>query len=74
VLLQVGGFSASRRPGAARSHRVKGTPSYPAEPVFRWGSQVDVRAIRPAHAAQVEGDDGEISDRALAQGPGVLIF
>jgi hypothetical protein len=27
---------------------------------------VDVRAIRPAHAAQVEGDDGEISDRALA--------
>jgi hypothetical protein len=36
------------------------------EHVFRWGSQVDVRAIRPAHAAQVEGDDGEISDRALA--------
>jgi hypothetical protein len=36
------------------------------EHVFRWGAQVDVRAIRPAHAAQVEGDDGEISDRALA--------
>ncbi|WP_037317211.1 replication initiator [Amycolatopsis orientalis] len=36
------------------------------EHVFTWGQQIDIRPIRPAHAAQIEGDDGEISDRALA--------
>jgi len=35
------------------------------EHVSVWGDQVDIRPIRPAHAAGVE-DDGEISDRALA--------
>jgi hypothetical protein len=42
MVLQVGGFSASRRPGAARSHRVKGAPSYPAEP--------DIIGIAPVRA------------------------
>ncbi|WP_410600460.1 replication initiator [Amycolatopsis sp. lyj-90] len=36
------------------------------EHVFTWGQQLDIRPIRPAHAARIEGDDGEISDRALA--------
>ncbi len=36
------------------------------EHVFTWGQQIDIRPIRPAHADQIEGDDGEISDRALA--------
>lgn len=35
------------------------------EYAFTWGEQVDVRPIRPAHAAIIE-DGGEISDRALA--------
>ncbi len=36
------------------------------EHAFTWGQQIDVRPIRPAHAEQIEGSDGEISDRALA--------
>ncbi|MET7998499.1 replication initiator [Amycolatopsis sp. NPDC005232] len=35
-----------------------------AKYVFRWGGQVDVRPIRPAHATEPDG--GEITDRALA--------
>ncbi|MCU1685336.1 MAG: hypothetical protein JWQ81_6075 [Amycolatopsis sp.] len=37
-----------------------------ADHVFTWGNQVDIRAIRPAHAAAIEDDAGRISDRALA--------
>ena len=31
-----------------------------------WGTQVDVKQIRPADAGQVEDDDGQISDQRLA--------
>jgi hypothetical protein len=34
--------------------------------MFVWGQQADIRAIRPADAADLEDDSGQISDRALA--------
>ncbi|OZM73565.1 replication initiation protein [Amycolatopsis antarctica] len=33
---------------------------------FRWGTQLDIRAIRPEHAPATDDTGGEISDRALA--------
>ncbi|WP_158853068.1 replication initiator [Saccharothrix deserti] len=59
-LLEAAIMGAARAVGLDRE-RPDGTPVS-----LRWGTQVDVRRIRPAGAHEVEDDSGEISEARLA--------
>jgi hypothetical protein len=54
-------ITAAARWVSVTSERPDGTPLE-----LRWGTQVDFRPIRPAHAHQVEDETGEISEAKLA--------
>ena len=58
----------ARRDPARRPRRRRSPP--PARTahrcVLRWGAQLDLRPITPAAPAQLEDDDGQITDAALA--------
>lgn len=55
--------AAAETASVTHTYEINGTAE---EHRFMWGSQVDVRAIRPADADTAEDTTGEISDRALA--------
>ncbi|WP_199432575.1 replication initiator [Qaidamihabitans albus] len=51
---------------ATELHRTLTLDGQPERHTFRFGTQLDTRAIRPAHAHRIEDDGGDITDRALA--------